>query len=238
MPSKIIKTSAQPRTRPLQVSNQANFADVITGRPPKFTPPTAQTTAPLNQSAMEFFKLLLAYIDDDSINFDLLLGAINCKNLASDLTPKLERLTDELNILDGHLDAIRPRIEAEPSIILLRLERLINAVTRRRLYFDKKNCKISTLIPASEGNSTSLKKNSQNQRKETIKRSTEEISISNKFSKLEPKELLYSSIPTNTSTPVNDADSNISADSTMDFEPLTETINKTSRSKYVPPIFY
>ncbi|GIY78565.1 hypothetical protein CEXT_785071 [Caerostris extrusa] len=46
---------------------------ITAGRATKVTSPTE---APLNQSAMEFFKLLLAYVDDQSIDFDLLLDAV------------------------------------------------------------------------------------------------------------------------------------------------------------------
>ncbi|GIY32908.1 hypothetical protein CEXT_566941 [Caerostris extrusa] len=56
----------QPRTQP-PASNRRNFADIAAGRALK---------APLNQSAMEFFKLLLGYVDDQSIDFDLLLDAV------------------------------------------------------------------------------------------------------------------------------------------------------------------
>ncbi|GIZ01444.1 hypothetical protein CEXT_487991 [Caerostris extrusa] len=62
----------QPRTQP-HANNRRNFADITAGRATKITPPTE---TPLNQSAMEFFKLLLAYVDDQSTDFDLLLDAV------------------------------------------------------------------------------------------------------------------------------------------------------------------
>ncbi|GIY83474.1 hypothetical protein CEXT_54571 [Caerostris extrusa] len=61
----------QPRTQP-PLSNR-KFADVTAGRAQKSN---SAHRAPLNKSAMEFFKLLLAYIDDESINFDQLLEAV------------------------------------------------------------------------------------------------------------------------------------------------------------------
>ncbi|GIZ05224.1 hypothetical protein CEXT_290471 [Caerostris extrusa] len=73
----------QPRTQP-PVSNR-RFADVTAGRAQNLTPPTE---APLNKSAMEFFKLLLAYIDDESIDFDQLLEAVRLA------LPSLSTITD------------------------------------------------------------------------------------------------------------------------------------------------
>ncbi|GIX87666.1 RNA-directed DNA polymerase from mobile element jockey [Caerostris extrusa] len=61
--------------RPIKppASNRSNFADIAAGRATSLTPPTE---APLNKSAMEFFKLLLAYVDDQSVDFDILLDAV------------------------------------------------------------------------------------------------------------------------------------------------------------------
>ncbi|GIY47836.1 hypothetical protein CEXT_243401 [Caerostris extrusa] len=73
----------QPRTQP-PVSNR-RFADVAAGRAQNLIPPTE---APLNKSAMEFFKLLLAYIDDESIDFDQLLEAVRLA------LPSLNSITD------------------------------------------------------------------------------------------------------------------------------------------------
>ncbi|GIX88347.1 hypothetical protein CEXT_405441 [Caerostris extrusa] len=75
------------RTQPFlrRVSNNSTYADIIAGRTnhqappiirPQAPPATGAKNAPLSESALELFKLLLVFMNDSTIDFDQLLDAV------------------------------------------------------------------------------------------------------------------------------------------------------------------
>ncbi|GIY17849.1 hypothetical protein CEXT_496601, partial [Caerostris extrusa] len=67
------------RNQPLQrrVSTTHSYANVLTHKVRKQAPPAVGgVAAPLSESALALFKMLLVFMDDTSIDFDLLLDAV------------------------------------------------------------------------------------------------------------------------------------------------------------------